>query len=254
MEFIHYEQLCNLNESELLVYNYVTAHMKQVKTMNIRTLAQEIGVSTTTILRFCSKVGCNGYKEFKYKLFKLESTEKSNDCKKDEKSYVIKPFMQVLEDMINNQELKQKVEEGAKLCTYAHQVIFIGMGASRTLGEYGVRLFSSVGVTSYIIIDPLYSAPTKSMEDTIVIALSVTGETHGTIALVDAYKKKGAYIISITNTEKCTLARISNMNFSYYMSFYITKMKEKRVATQIPVVYLLETLSYNIHNKWIHEK
>lgn len=250
MEFIQYEQICKLNESELLVYNYVTTHIEQIKEMNIRALSKAIGVSTTTVLRFCNKVGCAGYKEFKYKLLKTEDKPSKND----EKPYFITSVIQVLEHMVNNQELKQKIEQGAKLCAYAHQVIFIGMGASRTLGEYGVRLFSSVGITSYIIIDPLYSAPTKSMEDTIVMALSVTGETHGTIALVDAYKKKGAYIMSMTNTDKCTLARISDMNFSYYMSFYITKMQEKRVATQIPVVYLLEALSYKVHSTWIKER
>ncbi len=36
--------------------------------MKVRELAEEVHVSTTTILRFCKKVGCEGYSEFRLKL------------------------------------------------------------------------------------------------------------------------------------------------------------------------------------------
>ena len=50
------------------VYNYVIMHLNQVATMKIRDLADSVHVSTTTIMRFCNKLDCNGYSEFKVKV------------------------------------------------------------------------------------------------------------------------------------------------------------------------------------------
>ena len=52
----------------MLVYSYVMEHKKEVKYMTIRELAEEVHVSTSTVIRFCKKTGCDGYSEFKVKL------------------------------------------------------------------------------------------------------------------------------------------------------------------------------------------
>lgn len=62
------EQVKSLNELELEVYQYVMQHQAAVPYMRIRELAAETHVSTTTILRFCKKVDCNGYAEFKFRM------------------------------------------------------------------------------------------------------------------------------------------------------------------------------------------
>lgn len=55
------QQVKTLNELEMLVYQYVAAHPNTVPYMRIRELASEAHVSTTTVLHFCKKVGCDGY-------------------------------------------------------------------------------------------------------------------------------------------------------------------------------------------------
>lgn len=62
------DKIQSLNELELSVYEYVIQHKTAIPYMRIRELAGEVHVSTTTILRFCKKLGCDGYNEFKYKL------------------------------------------------------------------------------------------------------------------------------------------------------------------------------------------
>ena len=70
MELFKYEQISSFNKGEFRVYNYVSTHRKEAAEMNIRELSAAAGVSTTTVLRFCSKVECDGYTEFKYRLKK----------------------------------------------------------------------------------------------------------------------------------------------------------------------------------------
>lgn len=73
--FTH-KAIAELNALELMVYNYVSKHKNQVMYMTIRELAEAAGVSTTTVLRFCKKMGCEGYSEFRirFKLY-LEQTD-----------------------------------------------------------------------------------------------------------------------------------------------------------------------------------
>lgn len=79
----NYEIIQSLNDLELSLYRYIMKNIEKVVYMRIRELADEAHVSTTTILRFCKKLNCEGYSEFKVKL-KLyleenESTKVNND-------------------------------------------------------------------------------------------------------------------------------------------------------------------------------
>ncbi|WP_435521182.1 MurR/RpiR family transcriptional regulator, partial [Aeromonas caviae] len=54
-----------LNAFEFKVYNYVIKNHQTVIYMTVRELAEACDVSTATILRFCKKMNCSGYAEFK---------------------------------------------------------------------------------------------------------------------------------------------------------------------------------------------
>ena len=66
MELFTAQQIQSLNELELLVYRYINEHPNTVPFMRIRELAAEAHVSTTTVLHFCKKMGCDGYAQFKW--------------------------------------------------------------------------------------------------------------------------------------------------------------------------------------------
>ena len=59
-----YEVIQSLNNLELSLYEYIMKNSKKVIYMRIRELAEEAHVSTTTILRFCKKLNCEGFSEF----------------------------------------------------------------------------------------------------------------------------------------------------------------------------------------------
>lgn len=68
--------IASLNNLEMMVYHYVIKNRDKVMYMTIRELAEAAGVSTTTVLRFCRKLQCEGYSEFRvrFKLY-LEQNE-----------------------------------------------------------------------------------------------------------------------------------------------------------------------------------
>jgi len=65
-----------LTENDFLIWSYITNHKKNSLTMSINELAKQCNVSRTTIMRFCQKLGFDGFSEFKYHL-KNELTQEN---------------------------------------------------------------------------------------------------------------------------------------------------------------------------------
>lgn len=62
-----YQQIVELNDTETNIYQYVIKNTDAVLKMKVRDLANATFVSTATIVRFCQKLGCEGFTEFKTK-------------------------------------------------------------------------------------------------------------------------------------------------------------------------------------------
>lgn len=73
-----YSQVESLNETETYVYNYVVKNTKKVLDESIRELANNTHVSTATVMRFCKKMGCEGFTELKYRLKEIEEVQETD--------------------------------------------------------------------------------------------------------------------------------------------------------------------------------
>lgn len=138
-------------------------------------------------------------------------------------------------------EYEESIVEVTQVVQGAGQLIFVGIGTSGILGKYGARYFSNIGKYSQHIEDPYYPI-TKDMESTVVIALSESGETEQTLKLAERFKRHNCKIISITNGSSSTLAKMSDYNLAYFVSKRLIQ-DEYNITTQIPVLYLLETIA-----------
>lgn len=233
-----YEILQSYNDLEMLVYNYIMDHKEEVKYMTVRELAEAVHVSTSTIVRFCKKTGCDGYSEFKVQ-FKLFLKEEQANKKKLSKDNSIDEIIYFLHTVTSTQ-YETSINEITQVIQDAKQLIFIGIGTSGILGKYGARYFSNLGKYSQYIDDPYYPIGAH-MESTIVVALSESGETQQIIKLAERFKRRGSRLFSITNGSACTLAKMSDYHLPYFVSKQLVH-EEYDVTTQVPVLYLLETI------------
>jgi DNA-binding MurR/RpiR family transcriptional regulator len=215
-------------------------HKEKVIYMRIRDLADEAHVSTSTIMRFCRKLNCEGFSEFKVKL-KL-SMDEMRDIPIKSGQHVVSEFL----ERTQNENFTSKLEDAADTISKANHVYFIGIGSSGTLAEYGARYFSSLGKFSTYLKD-WYTPIHANLNNSITIALSVSGENEFTISHIHKLKDKKSKILSVTNNGQSTIAKISDKNVSYYVSeeFFETA----NITTQIPVVYILEELARRVYEK-----
>lgn len=237
-----YEVIQSLNNLELSLYEYIMNNSKKVIYMRIRELASEAHVSTTTILRFCKKLNCDGFSEFKLK-FKMYIEENNIKKVSDDTSEIIN-FLKNIE----NSDLDERLEKLCELVETANTIIFVGVGSSGILCKYAARYFSAIGKFAVHIDDPFFPKNFKCSGEYLVIALSVSGETETTVENIIRFKKEGCIIASMTNTENCTIAKISNLNLPYYVQQ--VKANYSDITTQLPVLYMIERIGKKLYNQY----
>lgn len=233
------EEIASFNELETSLYNYITKNREKVAFMRIRELAGETHMSTSTILRFCRKVNCEGFSEFKVRLKMQLEEEKSTDLKNTQ--YTVSEFF----ERTLKGDIEKNIKNAAALINAADTVIFIGIGSSGILAEYGARYFSSLGKFSMYIKDPYFPIHSNMRNNSVTIALSVSGENNFTVTHLNQLKQEGITIISITNHKHSTIAKISDVNISYYVTeeWY----ENANITTQVPVMYTLESMAREIY-------
>ena len=73
--------------------------------------------------------------------------------------------------------------------------------------------------------------------NTVIIALSESGESKELINMISAFLQKGYYIMSVTNHSQSTLSAMSDWNISYNMK-RIRANGGFNATTQVPVLFL----------------
>ena len=234
------EIMDTFTELDLAVYDCIIKNRGRMSRMPIKELAAMAHVSTATVLRFCRKCGADGYSEFKLRY--REHFEGKRDALKDDGVSELQSFV----NRIRSEDFQECIEAAYQYLRKSRCTIFIGVGSSGMLGKYGARYFSNVGRFSLFIDDPWLPILQDLSEDTVTIALSESGMTSQTVTIASQLQERGSKLISITNNGNSVLARMADCNISYHVAEAL--VNERNVTTQIPVIYILETLAKKLYN------
>lgn len=234
------EQIRAFSDLEYQLYKYIMKNIREVTYMRIRELAAETHISTTSILRFCKKLGYDGFTEFKVYL---------KNYLADDEDYQLNNTYTTVTDFVERtvaKDYENKIKEIAAVLAKAKIVIFIGAGTSGVIAEYGARYFSGLKKFSLHIKDPYFPIYSHYITDSVTIVLSVSGESKPTIEKLEHLKQDGSIIVSLTNHSDSTLAKMSDYNLAYYVT--TENLGKVNLTTQIPVMFLVERLGKETFN------
>jgi DNA-binding MurR/RpiR family transcriptional regulator len=201
----------NFTKSEQKIYHYIINHTEQVLYHSLTELSEACSVGEATVLRLFRKIGYKGFQEFKFSLAKEID---SNDEENQDDSYIYKVkknMVTAIEDSYNVID-ERKLQEALQLIEEARKVVIFGVGSSSIAAlDMQTRLLR-IGISVEVFGDPHFQIMrTASMDtDTIVIAISLTGSSKDTVDSVEAARRKGAKVISITNYSKSPLTKLSD--------------------------------------------
>ena len=242
MTLFNHSAVASLNNLEMMVYNVVIKNRDKVMYMTIRELADAAGVSTTTVLRFCRKLECEGYSEFRVR-FKLYLSQSEPQPANFGASEIISFFKSV-----NNEEFDRLLDQATDIILASERIIFVGVGTSGSLAKYGARFFSNVGKFSNHVDDPYFPVTNDMTKNALAIVLSVSGETEEILRFASQFSLHNCKVMSITSHEHSALAKLADFNLSWHIP-------QTRISggydltTQIPVIYILETLGRKLAKK-----
>lgn len=242
MTMFTHSAVASLNHLEMMVYNYVIKNRDKVIYMTIRELADAAGVSTTTVLRFCRKLSCDGYSEFRvrYKLYLEQNEPQQANFGAGE---IISFFRSV-----NNDEFEQLLDKAVDIILSSERIIFVGAGTSGSLAKYGARFFSNIGKFSNHIDDPYFPVTNDMAKNALAIVLSVSGETEEILRFASQFSLHNCKVMTITSHEHSRLAKLADFNISWHApQMRIAGVYD--VTTQIPVIYILESLGRKLAKK-----
>lgn len=247
------KQYLGFSNKEKIIADYVLKEGKQLENINISVLAKRIGVSDGTITRFCKKIGCSTFTDFKIRLGALQTEQQKNEDS-DPLTHVYDFYKQVIErtnKMMNRKELEHIANEIQKArFIYSYGIGSTGLSAN----EFMLRLMR-MGFQGQSITDShsmIINSSVVSQED-LVIAFSASGETSEVVNAAAIARKNGCRVLCITSFSDSSLAQ--NADYSFTVPNSVLVDREQFFNSQFPFMYVIDLLTtIFLENKEIKEK
>lgn len=229
----------SLSTSEIGVYDVLQKNAEHITDLTIRDVAKEAHVSTATVLRCLGKMGYSTFSKFKYSV--TADTQVQRAMSLSHESTYLTQICQRFFARPLKEEFATSIHTAAKWINNSKNIFLIGMGSSNLIAQYGVLLFGNYGFPAFTFDRMVPVAYFKGdFQSTVAIILSVSGNNNVDSASV--FHKRGSKVISITSSESSKLSTISDLTIHY-------DIKEEHrpsgadVTTQVPVVFLLESIA-----------
>jgi len=237
------DKLPRLSQSESYIYSYITNNPDKVINTSIQQLSKETSTSTATVLRLCRKLGCKGYSELKFKLSSHAMLYTENPA--SHKANSILDIRYFFDTVASSDSFQEEIDRAARLIADRELVLFVGKGASNIMGEYGSCYFSSYFKLTFRVEDiasyPIDYFSPDLVQQSVIIACSISGEYADEISYVRNYHTSGCKLIAITANRKSVLGTLADICIAYPMPLIMEG--DQNITTQVPCCYIIELLA-----------
>lgn len=211
--------------------------------MSVNDVASLAHVSPASVTRFCKKVGCSGFGEFRYRFRDSLEPGRADSVNGE----VIVQDARALEHLATSMqapEMLKAIDGAVDLLRFSDLIVCLGMGLSGQLACIAASLFGEAGYLSMVIDNPFCTMPSQLPEETTVVAISFSGETFATIDGVERLVASGCPVVGVTSAAQSSLARIATQPVIYEAS--AGEVVRRKHAGLLPVLFLLEQMSHRM--------
>ncbi|WP_245628112.1 MurR/RpiR family transcriptional regulator [Shouchella shacheensis] len=198
-------------KSEIKIYHYIQSSKQQVIYHSLTELSEASGVAEATVLRFFRKLGFKGFQDFKFLLAQEVSLESAPN---NDGTFIEKIRNNIVEAVEDSYEVVDTGELNAAVDAIdaSDDVVVFGIGSSGIAGLDMQNRLMRIGKQISVVTDPHFQVMRASSmnENTVVIAISLTGSTKDIIDTVEIAKEKDATIIALSNYMKSPLTKFAD--------------------------------------------
>ena len=215
--------------------------------LSITDLASRLKVAEATLVRFCKKLGYNGFQEFK-----LHLSQEAGMMEKTVDDCMAKKVAHQMIDAINETSRSINYNECLKIADIlinSGKICAFGVGNSAITAMEISNVLARIGIMVTYTPDPhLQAMITGNLtENDTVILISVSGSTKDIIDVAQIAKRNKVNIVVITCYDQSPLAKYAD--FILYSTRREAAYEGGSVSTIVSISYIINVLYNAIYEK-----
>ncbi|MGM9941959.1 MAG: MurR/RpiR family transcriptional regulator [Bulleidia sp.] len=196
-----------LTANERKACDAIMEDMVLVQHHSLEELSNAIGVTKTSILRFCQKLGYSGYSEFKYDLINYVNSQHKQEGENDNRISAVENLYANAISLIHYSVTEEMVQNLVRDIRNARRVYIAGSinsGVAALQLRYALLMY---GIDADLINsdEEMRSRDMCMKEDDLLILYSVSARTEMIVRAFDTREQNGCRIALITMNEKTPL-------------------------------------------------
>lgn len=217
------EQSSALTKSQRRIADYLTQHYAQAANMTASKLAETVAVSESTVVRFATELGYEGYPELTAALLEYLRSESSMLHRMESVSSALENqdvLSKVIQSDADNlkttlqQMNRTEFDKATDAFLNAKNIYIIGFRSSACLasflGFYCNLLFSNVRLIQTNSVSEMFEQILRVEEGDVVFGISFPRYSRRTVKAMEFAKSRGATVIALTDSEKSPIAPFSD--------------------------------------------
>ena len=203
-----------MSKQEKKVADYLFENSSDIKPLTITDLANKIGVSQATIVRFVKRIGCTGYPQFRIMLASQDKYLIVNESINETDSF-IEMYSKISDDVLSsliktkNNLTNELLEKAYELIVNADKIVIMGVGSSYIMGLDLYHKLLRAGFNVTMSLDSHFGVIASCLltEKSLLITLSHSGYSKDVYDTVTVAKEKHAKIMAITSNPKSPIGK-----------------------------------------------
>ena len=214
----------SFSKSQRRIAEYLTNNFDKAAFMTAAKLGKTVGVSESTVVRFASELGYDGYPGMRKALQEMLRT-RSTSIQRIKVTKDVMGSKDVLDTVLHwdMEKLRDTVEEtsreafnaAVKAIAGARKIYILGVRSSKALavfmGFYLNLLFDDVKVVDDTSISEIFEQMLRLTNEDVVIGISFPRYSSRTVRALKFARDRNATVIGITDNEDSPIAKVSEI-------------------------------------------
>lgn len=199
---------------------------------SITDVVTKSGIGYGTIIRFCQKLGCKGFQEFKLLLFTdgVADSRQLSHPPKDERSAIAAGLISELNETLRLLE-DTDIQRAAEKILKCSRILVVGVASSAPLVFSLAWKLCRLGIDARASIEGYVMAIHASMlrETDLLFAISASGATKDILHAANVAASRGVTVIALTNFPTSPLSQFAKISL-------LTSANRDPLKAEIPCI------------------
>lgn len=247
----------SLGSAERRLADYVSREPSAAARCTIRELENRSGASYATVIRFCKRLGYEGFKGLRNALIAEVAEQelptrtldmatglpvKRGDTPRTIGEKVLDSTIAVLRSTRSMLD-PAVIDRAAQALTTAGEVYFVGTGTSGLSARYAYTRFFRTGMRCSVETDPtLYKQKAAILgADDVLVAISSSGRSANVVEAARLARANGAEVVALTDYAVSPLSKVAKINL-HTTPRNVAHFMEMEMPLVVGQIALLDTL------------